>query len=136
MTRTMVLALGVLAGGAANSEDVSGIDRMLCAAATVRICFETGECYDATPDQLDVPEFVILDLKKNRVSTTRASSASRTSEFSRVQRDGGLVRLQGFEGERAYSFVVDEATGKLTAAVSADGFTVSVFGACTDANVK
>ena len=136
MKRMTMLLAGMFVTGLAYGDDVSGIDRMLCSAATVKICFETGECFDALPEDLEVPQFVILDVKKNSVSTTRASKTMRSSQFSRVQRDGGLVRMQGFEGERAYSFVIDEATGTLTVAVSADGFTVAVFGACTDANVK
>jgi len=39
------------------------------------------------------------------------------------------------EGGRAFSFVIDEATGLLTVAVARDGLSVSVFGACTDADV-
>ena len=134
--KRMTLIAGVLVAGVAYAENVADVDRMLCAAATVKICFETGECFDTTPDDLDVPQFVILDLKKKSVSTTRASGENRTSAFKNAERGGGLIRVQGTEGERAFSFVIDEATGKLTVAVSGDGFTVSVFGACTDANVK
>lgn len=36
---------------------------------------------------------------------------------------------------RAFSFVIDEATGHMTVAVSRDGLSVSVFGACTDADI-
>lgn len=136
MKKTTTGIAGLLIAGLAYAENIDGIDRMLCSAGEVKICFETGECYDALPEELDVPEFVILDMKKNSVSTTRASNVKRSSDFSRVDRSNGLIRLQGFEGERAYSFVIDEATGKLTVAVSADGFTVSVYGACTDANVR
>ena len=33
------------------------------------------------------------------------------------------------------SFVIDEATGRMTVAVSRDGLSVSVFGACTDTDL-
>ena len=51
--------------------------------------------------------------------------------------DYGAAReafLQGVETERAFSFVIDEASGRMTVAVSLDGMSVSVFGACTDAD--
>ena len=83
---------------------------------------------------LGVPDFVVINTKKKTVSTTRASNLNRSSSFSSVNRTDGLIYLQGIEGERAFSFVIDEATGRMTVAVSRDGFAVSVFGACTDTN--
>ncbi len=43
--------------------------------------------------------------------------------------------MQGIEQERAFGFVIDEASGLLTASVARDGLAVSVFGACTDADI-
>ena len=40
------------------------------------------------------------------------------------------------EAGRAFSFVIDEVTGLLTAALADDGLSLSVFGDCTDADVK
>lgn len=40
------------------------------------------------------------------------------------------------EGGRVFSFVIDEITGLLTAAIAEDGLSPSVFGACTDADVR
>ena len=47
----------------------------------------------------------------------------------------GLIYLQGIEGARAFSFVIDESTGSLTASIARDGISVNVFGACTDADL-
>ena len=47
----------------------------------------------------------------------------------------GLIYLQGIEGRRAFSIVVDEESGRMTVAVSRDGISVSVFGACTDTDI-
>ena len=78
-----------------------------------------------------MPDFVIIDTDEQIISTTPASSDHRSSTFTSYVREGGLISLQGIEGERAFSFVIDEATGRLTAAVSMDGMTVTAFGACT-----
>ena len=43
---------------------------------------------------------------------------------------------QGQHDERVFSFVIDEATGTFTGSVASDGYTISSFGACTDADVK
>lgn len=88
------------------------------------------------PWEADVPQFVIVDTKKKVLSTTRASADKRTTGIETYRRDAGKIFLQGMEAGRAFSFVIDEATGLVTVAVSRDGIAVSVFGACTDADVR
>ena len=129
-SKLAVLALAAALPAAA--ENVEGVNDLVCATAQAQICFETNECYQATPFELDVPDFVLIDLKKKTISTTEASGAKRTSEASKVERADGLIMMQGIEDGRAFSFVIDESTGRLSAAIARDGFTVSVFGACTD----
>lgn len=78
-----------------------------------------------------MPEFVVIDLKKKTISTTKASEQNRSTPFTSISRSEGRIYLQGLESERAFSFVIDEASGRLTAAVARDGIAVNVFGACT-----
>ncbi|MDJ0939212.1 MAG: hypothetical protein QNJ00_05575 [Woeseiaceae bacterium] len=136
MKRLFACLAGLLVTSAAFAEDITDVDRILCAAGQAQICLETGDCYAATPYELSIPDFIIIDTKKKTVSTTEASGASRSSPFSAVTRKEGLLHLQGIEDERAFSFVIDELTGRLTAAIARDGLSVTVFGACTDADVK
>lgn len=87
------------------------------------------------PMDLNVPEFVVIDTDDKTISTTRSSGLNRSTTFNAVQKEEGLIFLQGVEGGRAFSLVIDEASGRMTAAVSLDGMSVSVFGACTDADL-
>ena len=125
----------MLAGGLAHADNLEGVDEMICAAAQVQICIENDTCYSATPAELDVPDFVVIDTRKKTISTTKASNQNRSTEFTSVEKLDGLIYLQGVEGGRAFSFVIDEATGRMTVAVSRDGLSVSVFGACTDTDL-
>ena len=111
------------------------MDRFVCAAAQVQICIEADTCYSASPWELDVPEFVVIDLDKNTISTTESSGDERSTKFSKAAKDEGTIFLQGIEGGRAFSFVIDEATGYMSVAVARDGIVVSVFGSCTDADM-
>jgi len=131
---TTVLA-GLLLAGAASADPLTGVDRFVCAAAQVQICIEADTCYSASPWELDVPEFVVIDLDKNTISTTESSGDERSTKFSKATKDEGTIFLQGIEGGRAFSFVIDEATGYMSVAVARDGIVVSVFGACTDADM-
>lgn len=131
---TMAFA-GILISGLAFADDIRGVDEIICAATQVQICIENDTCYAATPAELDVPNFVVINTKKKTIATTEASDLNRSTSFTSVVKDGGLIYLQGIEGRRAFSFVIDEATGMMTVAVSRDGLAVSVFGACTDTDM-
>ncbi len=135
MRKLAIVFAGILAGGLAQAENLEGVDKMICAAAQVRICIENDTCYAATPAELDIPNFVVIDTRKKTISTTKASNQNRSTPFTNVEKSDGLLYLQGIEGGRAFSFVIDEATGHMTVAVSRDGISVSVFGACTDADI-
>jgi hypothetical protein len=127
--------VAMLSAGVALGDNLDGVDKMICAAAQVQICIENDTCYQAAPVELGVPDFVVIDTKKKTISTTKSSDQNRSTSFSSVVKSDGLIYLQGMEGERAFSFVIDEATGRMTVAVSRDGLSVSVFGACTDTDL-
>ena len=129
------VCIGLLATNIATAENLEGVDEILCASTQAQICFETGECFSAEPWQLSIPEFVVIDIKDKTVSTTRASGQERSSPFASYQRSDGLIYLQGTEGMRAFSFVIDEVAGHLTVAIARDGASVTVFGSCTDTDI-
>ena len=135
MKKLLFTGLGLAISATVAAEDVTGVTRMVCASGQAQICLETGECYAATPFELAVPDFVIIDTKKGAISTTKASGLNRSTDFSKSERKEGLIYLQGVEGGRAFSFVIHEATGRMTAAIARDGLSVTVFGACTAADL-
>ena len=131
MKKSLIAGLGLVVSATVTAEDVTGVTRMVCASGQAQICLETGECYAAAPFELAVPDFVIIDTKKGFISTTKASGLNRSTEFTKSERKNGLIYLQGVEGGRAFSFVIHETTGRMTAAIARDGLSVTVFGACT-----
>ena len=135
MKRTLFAVLGLAVIGSVPAENVIDVDRLICSAGQAHICLETGDCYRATPFELGMPDFIIIDTKKRTISTTKASGQNRSSPFSSYERGDGVIQLQGAEQGRAFSFVIHEETGLLTAAIARDGISVSVFGACTAADM-
>jgi hypothetical protein len=136
MKRSVVASVGLLVSGVALADNLEGTDRLLCATGQIMICVEEADCYPAHASELGVPDFVVIDLKNKKMQTTKASEQVRTTAFSTVSRNGGKIYLQGIENGRAFSFVIDEVTGRLTVAVSRDGVSVTVFGSCTNAKVE
>lgn len=135
MKRVTLLVAGMTIGGLASADSVVGVDEIICAAGQVQICIEQDTCYATSAADLDVPEFVLIDTKKGTISTTKASGLNRSTEFTKSERKDGLIHLQGVEGGRAFSFVIHEETGRMTAAIARDGLSVTVFGACTVADL-
>ena len=128
----MVLAaVPIIAGPALWADDLAGSDRILCAAVQATACVEDGECGIDLPWNLNIPAFIEVDLEARRLSTTAASGENRETEIQHLRRSDGVIVFHGYEMGRAFSWVISEATGRVTAAVAADGASVSVFGACT-----
>ena len=92
---------------------------------------ESGTCSSELPWNLNIPQFIEVDLKAKTFSTTKASGENRSTPIRTVSREDGLIILQGFEAGRAFSFVIHEESGMASVAVARDGLTVSIFGACT-----
>lgn len=128
--------IALLLGSAVCADDLSGSKEFLCTVSRAMLCFENGECFPVQPWEIDMPQFVIVDTGKKRISTPRGSENPRTTELDVVLRENGSIVLQGVDIGRAFSIVIDESTGLLSAAIARDGFSVSAFGACTDADVR
>jgi hypothetical protein len=135
MKNLALMASCTLLSTVAIADDVSETNRLLCSQSQVMLCLHSADCAFVPPAEVATPQFVIIDTRKKIVSTTKASGDGRSSDIGNLTRDGGLIMAQGRQGERAFSFVIDEATGTFTGSVASDGYTINAFGACTDARV-
>lgn len=129
--RTSLALLVLLAGGPLAADDLRGAERLLCTAVQATLCSMEGECTTAPPWTLNIPQFLEVDLGAKRLSTTEASGENRATPIQNLEREDGLIFLQGVEQGRAFSFVIAEDDGMASIAVARDAITVSVFGACT-----
>ena len=135
MKPIVLISAFTLVASDAFADNIENTDRILCSTSRIVVCFEDGECIDAHPWELNIPQFVVIDAKKMTLSTTKASGENRVTPIRTLKRDNGKMIIQGIEQQRAFGFVIDEASGLLTATVARDGLAVSVFGACTDADI-
>jgi len=80
---------GLLYCGAVFADDVSGSDSLLCYGLSAARC-EIGEaCEAVAPWQLNLPDFVKLDLRGKRIQTTAGSAEQRETPLQTVQRSNG-----------------------------------------------
>jgi hypothetical protein len=129
MVPLMVLLL--CSGSTAAADDLTGADRFLCTPIQATLCVEDGECAVDLPWNVNIPQFIEVDLDARRLATTEASGENRQTPIEHLRREDGNIVFHGFEMGRAFSWVIDEASGRVTAAIATDGISVSIFGACT-----
>ena len=135
MRKRVVIGLLVLISAslsvAVAADDLKGSNQVLCTAVQAMVCSQDGDCVVDNPWAFNIPQFLQVDLTEKKVSTTRASGENRASAMKTLERDDEAIYIQGVENGRAFSLVINESTGMLTAAVARDGKSVGVFGACT-----
>jgi hypothetical protein len=125
------ILLALVAAPVLRGDDVSGKDHLLCTVVQATECTPDGECRSDDVRELNIPQFLEIDLSGKTVSTTKASGQSRSSPIGNLVRNGGLIVIQGVENGRAFSFEIDESNGMASMAVVRDASTVSAFGVCT-----
>jgi hypothetical protein len=131
-TRILIgISIVLFTSAGAMAENLTGAEKILCAGIQATYCDTSGACEVGMPWQWNMPEFVEIDLEAKIVSTTQAAERLRQTPIRTLERGNGEIYLQGVENARAFSFVIDEATGVASIAIAADGMTISVFGACT-----
>lgn len=126
----LVAASLFAASPAVLADDLTGASRFLCSAVTVGRCDVDG-CTDVTPDDVMLPQFVIVDLGAKLLSTTPASGENRSTPIESLQREGGLIALQGLQNGRAFSFVISEKLGSASVAIARENLVLAVSAACT-----
>ena len=118
----IVAAAGlVLAVTALRADDLTGSEHFLCSSVEVTICTALGECASEPPWNLNVPQFIEVDLKNKKLKSTEASGENRSTPIKNLERDGDLIFLQGVEQGRAFSFVIAQEDGLASIAVARDG---------------
>lgn len=135
MTRKSIAIALLFIPGVCIADDLSGLDKFLCAPVQVVTCSEGTDCLTLLPWEADMPQFVVIDTRSKLLSTVKGSDENRSTPIQSVVRDDSTIYLQGVEGGRAFSFVIDEPSGLLTASITRDGGTITVYGACTDSDV-
>jgi hypothetical protein len=130
ITRSLAF-LAALLPAMAQANNLTGAEKFICASSRVVLCYSAGDCDAGPPWELNMPSFIQVDLKKKVLSTPAASAEQRRSPLTYVQRDAGLIIVQGIENGRALSMVIEEESGLASTAIALDGITVTVFGACT-----
>jgi hypothetical protein len=119
-----------LGAGTATADDVTGTDRWVCTVWQAISCSTEGDCKSTEAWRLNIPDFLKVDLGAKELVTPEGSDEQRSSSIETVTRRDGRVFLSGSQGARAYSWVINEASGEGTLAIVSDTTTITLFTAC------
>jgi hypothetical protein len=129
-SRSGLLTLSLLITVPVFADSIIGVDIILCAPGYVTHCSSGGTCETVPPRNFDIPSFVQIDLGRELLISGASTDDERQTRIQYLSREDGEIYLQGVESGRAYSVVIDEASGDGTLAIAADGETATAFLAC------
>jgi hypothetical protein len=114
-----------------SAADMDDSKPLLCSVIKAIECGLENGCNEGTAESIDIPQFFKIDLKKNKISTTKKSKVKRESKIKNLERVDGKIFMQGVENGRGWNMVIEEETGKMSATASEERVGFVVFGACT-----
>ncbi|MGI9330171.1 MAG: hypothetical protein ACR2QB_05590 [Gammaproteobacteria bacterium] len=129
---TAAMAACCLAGGSALAMDTDKI--ILCAATEVQDCLATQGCEQVQPEDVKVPTFMRLNLRKDRIEVGERSVAIERREevenrlIMQGAEDGSENRPDGV----GWTISVSKDTGRFVATLAAEQSAIIFFGACTE----
>ena len=125
--RIKILAAALsIAVAPALAADFDGSKALICSTIETHDCAAGTICERGLAEDINVPQFIRLDFAAKTMS-----ARGRTSAIGGYARSGGMLVIQGFENNRAFSATISEQSGKLVAAIAADEAGYLLFGACT-----
>lgn len=129
ITALAVLAMTRSAGAAAKYD---GSAPLICAATAVTACGAEGRCQSGTAAGVNFPSIFKVDAAAMKLRNLHGETGQQGVESSirNVDHANGKMILSGAEGERGWSVLINESTGKMSAVVSGDGEGFIIFGQC------
>jgi hypothetical protein len=123
-------ALLTLCGGVA-ADDLTGSQSFICTGWHAVTCNTEGVCDNTEAWKLNMPDFLRVDLRGKELFTPEGSDQPRASPIESIAREDNILYLNGRQGARGWSWIVNEASGEGTLALVSENSSVTIFTACT-----
>lgn len=126
-----VVIAGLLLSSPLWADDLTDSESLLCYGWSAARCTDEVACDVMEPYELNLPDFLKIDLQTGIAVTTETAPELRETEIQTVEREDGTIILQGRQSGRAFSWVIEEVTGEGTLTVSTLEAGITVFTVCT-----
>jgi hypothetical protein len=126
----LVVVMLVAPLGVSLAADFDGSKKLRCVPTDASECAGAGECKRVTVEEINIPKWITVDAKKKKLSGTDSDGEEESTAIDSVKVNDGQTILQGAEGGRAWSMVIDQTTGDMTIAIAGDETGFVLFGVC------
>mgnify|MGYP003444286851 FL=1 len=117
--------------------DYDGSKPLIFSVKTVLECAPNGESYIVTTEEMEIPQFLIVDCKKMTISPFPPIPGRRDSVIKRLEHIDGKLILQGaddgVEHVRdgvGWTASISEETGRAVVTAAGEDVGFVIFGAC------
>ncbi len=124
------VGLWLAAAGFATAADFDGSSPLICVPTDIMSCHGAGDCGRMSVEEVGIPQFLHLDFKSKTISGTLETGEERTTPFTLVSTADDATILQGAQGRRAFSMLIDHEQGEMSAAIAGDEGGIMILGAC------
>ena len=114
----------------ATAAGLDGTEPVTCATSVTFDCAPYGDCIKDSPEAINLPRLIRLDLPAKKAFTKWASGEERTAEIASQKVEQGRLILQGIQNGNAWSLTVSQESGVMSLAIAGDGAAVVAFGVC------
>jgi hypothetical protein len=130
-TASLAITLGI-APVAASAAGLDGSSNMVCAATRVVACTKAGTCFEGEASTFDLVEFIFVDVKAKVVrARTQGDTRKEESPIRVLEKSSNQLILQGVENGHGWGMSIDQAGGRMTAAIAGESANFMIFGVCT-----
>lgn len=133
MKRLIIVLFSLLLGWSwtpATYAAFDGSSPLLCVPIEIMECGSGEGCLETTAEDVSIPQFIRIDFGKKKASGTLEDGTVREADIERVEKENGMLILQGGQQGRGWSVTIGEDTGKMTLTASGDRYGFIIFGAC------
>ena len=129
-----LVMLFFLTAGSAMALDKS--EPLLCVAIKINECVDGGSCSEVLPEDVSIPTFLWIDLKKKQISTSKDAQATAIERMEDIE---GRTVLQGADpgspdlaDGSGWTISIEDDTGRMTGTAITRQAAVVFFGTCTE----
>ena len=132
LIKILFIACLIILPSQVSAADSTDADTLICSVIKAIECGLESTCFEGTAESVDLPQFIKVDKKKKLISTTKSSKEKKESQIKNLEKIDGKIFIQGVENGRAWSMIIEEASGKMSATVAEERVGFVIFGACTN----
>ncbi len=103
----------------------------MCAFTDVYECETVTGCKRASLHDINIPEFVVVDLDKKQLTGASLTDEHRTEDIEGMTSTDKLIFLHGTQHEETWNATITLETGELAGGITSGRSSFAVFGNCT-----